>query len=131
MLEGAPMQLRKDALFHSAQRSTAEVNKWLAAMVANSRAPLEVRKDALFFLAQRKADASDDMSALYDGALPFEIKKDLLFFFAQRRDDKSLLKLIAAAKSDPSEALRKDALFYLAQSKDPRALKAIEEIAIP
>ena len=86
---------------------------------------------AVFFLAQRKADASADLSAVYDAALPLQLKKDLIFFMAQRKDDASLAKLIAIAKTDPEQQLRKDALFYLGQSKDPRALKALEELVIP
>jgi HEAT repeat protein len=129
--DGAPNNLRKDALFHIAQQSSPETNKWLASVIANTRAPLELRKDAVFHLAQQKAEASEDLAAVYDGSLPLEVKKDLLFHIAQRKDDASMTKLIAIAKTDPNRQLRKDALFYLGQSRDPRALKAIEEIAIP
>jgi hypothetical protein len=100
-------------------------------VIANTRAPLELRKDAVFHLAQQKAEASGELAAVYDGSLPLELKKDLLFHIAQRKDDASMTKLIAIAKTDPNRTMRKDALFYLGQSRDPRALKAIEEIAIP
>jgi HEAT repeat protein len=131
MTDGAPMQLRKDAMFHIASRQSTATNKWLVAMITNAKAPPEMRKDAVFYLAQQKADASDDIAAVYDGSLPSQLKKDMLFYIGQRKDDASLLKLIAIAKSDPNMELRKDALFYLAQSKDPRALKALEELALP
>ena len=128
--DGVPNNLRKDALFHLAQQSTPESNRWLASVIANARAPMELRKDADFHLSQRK-EASELVAEVYDGALPLDIKKDLLFHIAQRKDDRSLGKLIDIAKREPNQTLRKDALFFLGQSKDPRALKALEEIVIP
>lgn len=128
--DGAPASLRNDALYHAAQQSSAETNTWLVSVIANAKAPLDVRKNAVYHLAQ-KEEASDALAAVYDGALPTDLKKDLLYHIGQRQDDRSLTKLIAIAKSDPSRELRKDGLYYLAQSKDPRALKALEEIVIP
>lgn len=129
--DGAPTLLRNDALFHAAQHTSAETNRWLLSVIGNARAPLELRKNAVFHLAQQKSDVSDELASAYDTGLPVEIRKDLLFHIAQRKDDRSLTKLIAIAKGEPSQALRKDALFYLAHSRDPRALKALEEIVTP
>ena len=131
MREEAPLKLRKDALFHLAQQHSPETNKWLGSVITSARAPMDMRKDAVFHLAQQNAAAPDDIATVYDISLPIELKKDLLFHIAQRRDDKSLTKLIAIAKTDPSQQLRKDALFHLGQSKDPRALKALEDLVIP
>ena len=130
-LDGAPTPLRKDALFQVAQQHSPDTYKWMASLVTNAKAPMELRKDAVFHLSQQKPDASDELTNVYDSPLPFDVKKDLIFYFAQRKDDKSLLKLIAIAKTDANQELRKEALFHLAQSKDPRALKALEELVSP
>jgi len=130
LTDGAPMSLRNDALYHAAAQESPETSRWLASVVANTRTPLELRRNAVYHLAQR-ADASDELAAVYDGSLPKELKKDLIYHLAQRKDDRSLTKLIAIAKSDPAQELRKEALYHLGQSKDPRALKALEEIVAP
>jgi HEAT repeat protein len=129
--DGGPTKLRRDALFHIAQQASPETNRWLASVIASTRAPMPLRKDAVFHLAQQRAGSGPDISTVYDEALPVDLKKDLIFHIAHRRDERSIMKLISIAKTDPSPQLRKDALFHLGQSKDPRALKALEDMVIP
>jgi HEAT repeat protein len=123
-------ELRSNILFHIASHPSPETNKWLVSVIVDPKEPMEQRKNALFHLASRKTEGAEDLSAVYD-KVPVPLKKDVLFHIAQRRDAASLDKLIAIAKSDPSQEMRKDALFHISQSKDPRALKALEEIVNP
>lgn len=122
--------VRSDLLFQIASKPSAATTKWLVGVATDEKESMDARKNALFYLAQRKNDPAADVTAVYD-AVPASLKKDVMFFIAQRKDDRSLDKLIAIAKSDPSIEMRKEALFYVGQSKDPKALKALEEIVVP
>ena len=132
LMTDAPMKLRKDAVFHLAQKSTEDDMAWLRQAYGRFD-DARLRSDVLFHVSQRPSVETSRwlMTLANDTKETLDNRKNAVFHIAQRKDDASLDALIALAKSASSIEVRKDALFHLGQSRDPRALKALEEIVVP
>jgi len=132
LMSDAPLNLRKDAFFHLAQKAEEQDLVWLRQAYGRVD-DAKLRADVLFHIAQKSAPETSRwlLSVAMDAKETMENRKNAIFYLAQRKDDAALDNLITIAKSAPSVDLRKDALFHLGQSKNPRAAKALEEILVP
>lgn len=129
LMPNVPLNLRKDAFFHLAQKATEDDNAWMRQAYSRVDDP-KLRADILFHIARQPSQETTRWlsSVALDTNESLENRKNALFYIAQRKDDAALDAIIAIAKNAPSIEMRKDALFYLGQSKDPRVVKALEDI---
>lgn len=129
LMPNVPLNLRKDAFFHLAQKPTEADAAWMRQAYSRIDDP-KLRADVLFHIARFQSPETTRWlsSVALDANETLENRKNALFYIAQRKDDASLDALIAIAKGAPSTEMRKDALFYLGQSKDPKVVKALEDI---
>jgi len=87
--DGAPADLRKDAIFYLAQGSEGTSGAELAALYDRLSGPL--KKDVIFFIAQRHDPASlDKLIAIAKSDPAPELRKEALFHVGQSKDPKAL-----------------------------------------
>ena len=85
----APIELRKNAVYHLAQQKAGAFAELSTAY--DSALPLALKKDLLYHIAQRKDDASlAKLIAIAKNEPNQQLRKDALYHLAQSRDPQAL-----------------------------------------